>query len=147
MLERVDVGDLTLRQRWLSLGAVYACIFANGVGMGLSLPLLSLIMHRNGMSGTVIGLNVAFGSIAMLIFTPFIPALAARIGTVRFLLCCYVVAALALIGFRASENLITWFALRFLLNCGLQGRTGSDRPRKMLWWAICYLKLLAFINF
>ncbi len=121
MLERFDVSTLTPRQRWLSLGAVYACIFANGVGMGLSLPLLSLIMHRNGISGTVIGLNVAFGSIAMLAFTPSIPTIAAKIGTVRFLLACYVVAALALIGFRASENLIAWFALRCLLNCGLQG--------------------------
>ncbi len=64
MPERVDATALTPRQRWLSLGAVYACIFANGLGMGLSLPLLSLILERNGVSGAVNGLNVAFGLIA-----------------------------------------------------------------------------------
>jgi len=121
MPERVDAGALTTRQRWLSLGAVYACIFANGIGMGLSLPLLSLILERNGVSGTVNGLNVAFGSVAMLAFTPFIPSLAARLGTVRFLICCYVVAAVSLVGFRATDSLVLWFLLRFTLNCALQG--------------------------
>ena len=89
--------------------------------MGLSLPLLSLILERNGVSGTVNGLNVAFGSVAMLAFTPFIPSLAARLGTVQFLICCYVVAAFSLVGFRATDNLVLWFLLRFTLNCALQG--------------------------
>ena len=44
MPDRAVFGALTPRQRWQSLTAVYACIFANGIGMGLSLPLLSLIM-------------------------------------------------------------------------------------------------------
>ena len=121
MADAFDVAKLSPRDRRLSLGAVYACIFANGVGMGLSLPLLSLILERNGVSGTMNGLNAAFGAIAMLAFTPFIPALAARMGTVRFLIACYVVAAVSLIGFRATNDLALWFALRFTLNCALQG--------------------------
>ena len=40
MVEAFDAAKLSKRDRALSLGAVYACIFANGVGMGLSLPLL-----------------------------------------------------------------------------------------------------------
>ena len=86
---RSTPASLTPRERWLSLGAVYACIFANGLGMGLSLPLLSLIMERNGVSATMNGANAMFGAVAMLVVTPFIPALAARIGTVRFLIACY----------------------------------------------------------
>src|SRR6185295_15653080 len=103
MAEPVDVSNLTPRQRRLSLGAVYACIFANGVGMGLSLPLLSLILERNGVSATLNGANATFGAFAMLAFTPFIPTLAARMGTVRFLVACYVVAAVSLIAFRATD--------------------------------------------
>ncbi|MCE9523556.1 MAG: MFS transporter [Alphaproteobacteria bacterium] len=121
MPKHFDAASLTPRERWLSLSAVYACIFANGLGMGLSLPLLSLIMERNGVSGTMNGLNAAFGAIAMLAFTPFIPALAARFGTVKFLVACYVVAAFSLLGFRATNDLVFWFALRFTLNCALQG--------------------------
>lgn len=121
MVEAFDAAKLSKRDRALSLGAVYACIFANGVGMGLSLPLLSLIMERNGVSGTMNGANAAFGAIAMLAFTPFIPALAARMGTVRFLIACYLVAALSLLGFRATNDMALWFVLRFSLNCALQG--------------------------
>jgi MFS family permease len=121
MAEAFDAAKLTPRERALSLGAVYACIFANGVGMGLSLPLLSIILERNGVSGAMNGANTAFGAFAMLVFTPFIPALAARVGTVRFLIACYIVAAISLLGFRASNDLVFWFILRFTLNCALQG--------------------------
>jgi MFS family permease len=120
-MHEFDASALSSRQRWLSLGAVYACIFANGVGMGLSLPLLSLILERHGVSGTVQGLNAAFGAVALLVFTPFIPTVAARMGSVPFLIACYVLAALSLLAFRATEAIVLWFAFRFTLNCALQG--------------------------
>ena len=116
-----EPAGLSRRDRALSLSAVYACIFANGLGMGLSLPLLSLILERNGVSATLNGANAMFGAVAMLAFTPFIPAFAARLGTVRFLIACYVVAAISLLGFRASSDLSLWFLLRFTLNGALQG--------------------------
>ncbi|NWH08557.1 MAG: MFS transporter [Alphaproteobacteria bacterium] len=109
------------RGQWFSFAAVYACIFANGIGMGLSLPLLSIIMERNGVSGFMNGLNATFGSVAMLIVTPLIPAIAARLGTMRFLIACYALAAFSLIAFRAIDSLAVWFLLRFLLNAALQG--------------------------
>jgi MFS family permease len=121
MAEPFDTAKVSRRDRALSLGAVYACIFANGIGMGLSLPLLSIILERNGVSGVMNGANAAFGAFAMLAFTPFIPALAARIGTVRFLIACYLSAAVSLLGFRATNDLVFWFILRFTLNCALQG--------------------------
>ncbi len=116
-----DTANLNARERRLSLGAIYACVFANGVGMGLSLPLLSLIMERNGVSATLNGANATFGALAMIIISPFVPALAARLGTVRFLAICYVVAAAALVSFRATNVLAIWFMLRFVLNSALQG--------------------------
>lgn len=121
MTARFDLEKLTTRERRLSLAAVYACIFANGIGMGLSLPLLSLILERNGVSATMNGANVVFGVTALLITTPFIPAVASRIGTVRFLIACYALAAVSLLGFRATNDLVLWFVLRFTLNAGLQG--------------------------
>lgn len=117
----VDAASLNARERRLSLAAIYACVFANGVGMGLSLPLLSLIMERNGVPATLNGANATFGALAMIIISPFVPALAARIGTVRFLAICYVVAATALVAFRATNDLVIWFLLRFVLNSALQG--------------------------
>jgi MFS family permease len=113
--------ELPPRDLAMSLGAVYACIFANGLGMGLSLPLFSLLLERNGVSATLIGANVMAGAIAMILITPFIPAMAARLGTARFLVCCYVIAALCLIGFRAADTLALWFLFRIILNAALQG--------------------------
>jgi MFS family permease len=117
----VDAASLNARERRQSLAAIYACVFANGVGMGLSLPLLSLIMERNRVPATLNGANATFGALAMIIISPFVPALAARIGTVRFLAICYVVAATALIAFSATNDLVIWFLLRFVLNSALQG--------------------------
>jgi MFS family permease len=116
-----DAASLNPRDRRLSLAAIYACVFANGVGMGLSLPLLALIMERNGVSATLNGANATFGALAMIIASPFIPAIAARVGTVKFLAACYVVAAAALVSFRATNDLVVWFVLRFTLNTALQG--------------------------
>jgi MFS family permease len=109
------------RQQKLSLMAAYACIFANGCGMGLSLPLLSLMMERNGVPATIIGLNAAAGSLAMMAVTPFISGWAARFGAIPFLLTCYLSVAVCLLGFRATDSLILWFVLRIAMNAGLQG--------------------------
>lgn len=111
----------TPADRTKSLAAVYACIFANGLGMGLSLPLLSLIMERHGVPATINGLNATFGALALLVATPFIPALAARFGTARFLIACYLMAAASLLAFRATDELALWFVFRFTLNAALQG--------------------------
>lgn len=113
-------SDLSSGDRARSLSAVYACIFANGLGMGLSLPLLSLILERNGVSATLNGANAMFGAVAMIVVTPFIPSLAAHIGTARFLTMSYIVAALSLLLFRASNDIVLWFVLRFTLNSALQ---------------------------
>ena len=114
-------AGLPRRDLTMSLGAVYACIFANGLGMGLSLPLFSLLLERNGIPATVIGANVMAGAVAMIVVTPFIPAMAARLGTIRFLVICYVTAAVCLVAFRASDSIALWFLVRFVLNAALQG--------------------------
>ena len=117
----MNQAGLRRRDLTMSLGAVYACIFANGLGMGLSLPLFSLLLERNGIPATVIGANVMTGAVAMIVVTPFIPAMAARLGTIRFLVFCYVTAAICLVAFRASDSITLWFLVRFVLNAALQG--------------------------
>ena len=113
-------ADLTRSDRVRSLSAIYACIFANGLGMGLSLPLLSLILEREGVPATLNGANAMVGAAAMILVTPFIPTVAARIGTLRVLAGSYGVAATCLLLFPATHSLLLWFPLRFLLNTALQ---------------------------
>lgn len=116
-----DPTLLSPAARRRSLVAVFACVFATGIGIGLSFPLLAVIMERSGIPGWVSGANAAAGAAAMFIVTPFVPMAAARIGAVRLLLLCYAVAALGLVAFPLTQSLFAWFVLRIGMNAALQG--------------------------
>ncbi|MBI1239269.1 MAG: MFS transporter [Alphaproteobacteria bacterium] len=115
------MSDAAAGDRRLSLAAALGCVFATGVAIGLSLPLLSLMMDRAGHSDTVIGLSAAAQSLAMMAATLVIPKLAARTGAAAFLLACHVAAACALVAIRATDALVLWFLLRIVLGAALQG--------------------------
>jgi len=61
------------RERRASLFAILTACVAYGLGMGLTLPLLALILERKGVPGSINGLNLATGGFAALAITPFIP--------------------------------------------------------------------------
>ena len=70
----------------------------------------------------------------MIVVTPFIPALAARIGTVRFLAACYVVAAISLVAFarRTTSSSGSFCASSLNARCrasSWSARSGSTRSR------------------
>jgi predicted MFS family arabinose efflux permease len=85
------------------------------IAQGLSYPLLSFILQRQGESPAMIGLSAAMTPIGFIVSSPFIPALARRFGAGRTALTCAVLSAvvLALIGW--TQNLYLWFPLRFLI--------------------------------
>ena len=78
-------GQLTPVQRRKSLIAVIACISVVGMGLGVSIPLLALMMERQGVSSTLIGANTAMPALATLLFTPFIPGLLHRLPIIPVL--------------------------------------------------------------
>jgi hypothetical protein len=65
------------RERIAALTAAIACVAVVGVGLCLSIPLLSMEMERMGLSGAVIGLNTALAGVASICVVPFVPRLAA----------------------------------------------------------------------
>jgi nitrate/nitrite transporter NarK len=64
------VNTLSPRGRALSLAAILSACIAYGIGMGLTLPLLSLILERMGEPGSVNGLSSATGGLAAVMVTP-----------------------------------------------------------------------------
>ncbi len=86
-----------------------------GLCYGYSLPVLSFIMERGGLSETMIGLNTAISSVAVLVFGPFVPRLLGRFGlrTPIFASILLGVAMIPPIAF--TEPLYAWFPLRFVL--------------------------------
>jgi MFS family permease len=85
------------------------------VTMGLSYPLLSLMLEDRGVSPLVIGLNASMLPLGLVVSAPFIPRLATRFGPWRFAVACIAATALLLALFKVWESLAAWFALRFLL--------------------------------
>ncbi len=105
----------------LGLVAILSTCFAFAVGIGLTLPLLSLILERRGFPGWVNGLNLATAGLAAVFITPQVPRLLRRFGTAPYLCGSLALSATALLALYAAPSLWLWFPLRFVLSVGLSG--------------------------
>ncbi|HEY4113450.1 MAG TPA: MFS transporter [Rhizomicrobium sp.] len=133
-----------------SLVAILIAVIAYGAGMGLTLPLLSLILERMGVPGSLNGLNLATAGLAALVVTPHVPRWMAKIGAAEFLALALAVAAAAMLTIYAVPNLWFWFPVRFALSSGLnslfvvaefwinQLATEKNRGRYIAIYTICF---------
>ena len=105
----------TPQQRMRSLVAVIGAVFAIGVAVGAIVPLISLLMERQGYSSVVIGLNSLMFPLAVMLVGPFVPRLGAHFGTLAAMcLSTAVLGGLTLI-LAFVPILPAWFLLRFLM--------------------------------
>ncbi|CEJ13182.1 putative MFS-type transporter YcaD [bacterium YEK0313] len=107
------------RQFILSITAAIACIVAVGIGLSLSIPLISFALDAKGASRTVIGLNSAMGGVATLVCAPFISGWARRFGVRPVLLWAVALGIASFLGFLVIEPLWAWFPLRFVFGVAL----------------------------
>jgi predicted MFS family arabinose efflux permease len=112
---------LSPAERRRSLVAVIACISVVGMGLGVSIPLLALLMERNGVPASVIGLNTAMPALATFLFTPFIATILRRTSAISFLLACILVSALAMPAYYLFPNVWVWFPIRFVNGLAFTG--------------------------
>ncbi|MBN9271397.1 MAG: MFS transporter, partial [Mesorhizobium sp.] len=98
-----------------AIGGVIATVSVFAIAQGLSYPLLSFVLQRQGVSPAMIGLSAAMTPIGFIVSSPPIPWLANRFGAGRVALTCSVLSAivLALIGW--TQDVYLWFPLRFLV--------------------------------
>ncbi|AZO12416.1 MULTISPECIES: MFS transporter [unclassified Mesorhizobium] len=101
--------------QWAAIIGVIATVSVFAIAQGLSYPLLSFILQRQGVSPAMIGLSAAMTPIGFILSSPPIPALARRFGAGRLALACAALSALmlALVGW--TQNVYLWFPLRFLV--------------------------------
>ena len=102
-----------------AITAAIACVAVVGIGLSLSIPLLSIEMERRGASSTLIGLNTAVGGLASIGTVPFVPGLAARVGVVPLLCFALTVAAASLAAFPFVPGIAPWFPLRLVFSAML----------------------------
>jgi len=103
----------------LALSGIVASAGAVATGMGLGLPLLSLVLEARGVSGTWIGLNTAMAGAVSLVATPLAGPLAHAIGPARLLVASLLVTAASFLAFHFVESLAGWFVLRALFHGAL----------------------------
>ncbi len=107
------------RLRRVSLAAIIASAFGVAVNFGILTPLVALILERDGVDATLIGLNAAMPALAMLFFAAWMARLAQRIPAVTALLGGLALALVSVLLMALFRDLTVWFLLRFALGLSL----------------------------
>lgn len=105
--------------RTASITAAISSITVVGVGISLSIPLLAMELEQRGVSSTWIGVNTAVAGVATILTAPFVPMLVRRLGMRALLVGAILLAASALLGFKAAPAFAMWFPLRFAFGAAL----------------------------
>lgn len=115
MHQSVSAAGLTNRQRLRSLAAVIAAAGTAGLSYGYSVPLLALMLERQGYTQSEIGINAAAGPIAAILMGLLIPKLIQRVGALNAMLCSVVGMGIAFALLPVFQGLWPWFVLRFVI--------------------------------
>lgn len=100
---------------WAAMAGIIATVTVFAVAQGLTYPLLSFILERQGTTSGLIGLSAAMTPLGFIVSAPFIPMLVLRVGGARLAILCSVLAALVLIAIALTQDVLAWMPLRFLL--------------------------------
>ncbi len=98
-----------------SLVASIVTIVAVDIAIGLTFPLLALVLEARGVDARTIGLNAAMSPLGIILAGPFIPRVAARLGGKRVALAAMALTMVSLASFPLTANLTVWFIMRFIL--------------------------------
>ncbi len=105
----------TDRIPWAAMAGIIATVTVFAVAQGLTYPLLSFILERQGTTSGLIGLSAAMTPLGFILSAPFIPALSQCLGGARLAILCSILAALTLITIAWMQDIWAWMPLRFLL--------------------------------
>jgi len=106
---------------WLAITAVIACISVFTITLGLTYPLLSLILEARGVGEGLIGLSAAMTPLGLVLSAPLVP-MAARIARpFPFVVASIVLSAVFLMAIGIVTDYAAWLVLRFLLGIFVNG--------------------------
>ncbi len=100
---------------WAAMAGIIATVTVYALAQGLTYPLLSFILERQGTPPTLIGLSAAMTQLGFIASAPFIPALTRRVGAARLAIVCPLLAAFTLAAIALTRDVWLWMPLRFLL--------------------------------
>jgi MFS family permease len=95
-----------------SLVAAISTVSIVGIGLSLTIPLLSMRLEQAQVPAWFNGVNTAVAGLATLVGAPFVPRVAQRVGVWRLLVAALGVGILTLLAFAATDKPALWLALR-----------------------------------
>jgi MFS family permease len=103
-----------LPAEWRDLALVTLTATLVGMTISLAVPLLSLVLEREGVGPFAIGVNTAAGGLGIFLIAPFIGRLVARLGPVACIRWALAVTAACMLVFPLWVDPTFWFALRLV---------------------------------
>jgi len=101
--------------RWAALLGVTAALAVFGAAQGLSSPLFTLLMQRQGYSPALIGLSAAMMPVGLIVSAAFIPRLVERFGGRNLAVACALAGSLCFLAVALLQNWVAWFLVRFVI--------------------------------
>lgn len=89
-----------------------------GLSQGLSIPLLAVLLEKQGVSSLMNGVNAAALYIGMVLVNPFLEIPLRRLGYRTTIICGLLLVTLATALIPLFSHLAVWFALRLLMGVG-----------------------------
>jgi MFS family permease len=89
-----------------------------GMSQGLTLPLLSILLEKQGISSVANGFNAAALYIGILFVSPWLELVLRRFGYRTTIIAGMVLVTVTTLLFPVFQNYLVWFWLRFLLGIG-----------------------------
>jgi MFS family permease len=114
-IETLPEKTLSRTARRLNLIAVTASMAVASLIYGMSMPLLALTLEDQGIDSTLIGLNAAAQSIAVLLVAPVASPIMRAYGPARLIVAATLASSLLFILLPAFQNVHAWFPLRFAM--------------------------------
>lgn len=101
--------------QWAALAGVTAALAMFGAAQGLSYPLFTLLMQRQGLSPALIGLSAAMMPVGLILSASFVPATVRLFGARNLAVGCSLAGALCFLAIGYLQDWVAWFVLRFLI--------------------------------
>ncbi len=105
--------------RVAALAGVIAALTAFGLAQGLSYPLFTLLMQRQGYSPALIGLSAAVMPIGIILSAPLVPRLANIVGAPAVAIGCASLGALCFLLIGLMQDWVAWFVVRFFIGVAI----------------------------
>lgn len=108
-------GTLTPAQRRRSLIAIITSAGVVGLSLGLAFPMLALMLERDGIDPTWIGVNAAATSVAILLTGPFVPRILNILGPLRAMYLSVAAHVVLILLLPVFDGWWPWLFMRFVL--------------------------------